>query len=111
MHCYRLLSQGAFLGPWSAQTLESGLSIVILNRKSGLQSLGRPGSQKCLLCYAFSSITAVKKGYHNSTPGALLLQIVPFSLIIMYQNSTPRLPTYGQASSEPRGTISVPYIF
>ncbi len=44
-------SQEAFLGPWPAQTLESGLSIVIHNRKSGLQSLGRPGSQKCLLGY------------------------------------------------------------
>ena len=38
-----------FLGPWPARTLGSGLSIVILNRKSGLQSLGRSGSQKCLL--------------------------------------------------------------
>ncbi len=42
-------TQEAFLGPWPARTLESGLSIVILNRKSGLQSPGRPGSQKCLL--------------------------------------------------------------
>ncbi len=44
-----LPTQEAFLRPWPARTLESGLSIVILNRKSGLQSLGRPGSQKCLL--------------------------------------------------------------
>ncbi len=42
------LSQKAFLGPWPAQSLESGLSIDILNRKSGLQSLNPPGSQKCL---------------------------------------------------------------
>ena len=34
-----LTVQEALLGPWPAQTLESGLSIGILNRK--------PGSQKC----------------------------------------------------------------
>ena len=37
------LNQEAFLGPWS------GFSIGIINGKSGLQSPGRPGSQKCLL--------------------------------------------------------------
>ncbi len=42
-------TQEAFLGPWPARTLESGLSIVTLNRKSELQGPGRPGSQKCLL--------------------------------------------------------------
>ncbi len=41
--------QEVFLGPWSAWTLASGLYIGILNRKSELQSLGWPGSQKCLL--------------------------------------------------------------
>ena len=43
------LSQETFLGPWPAQTLESGLSIENHNGKSGLQSLSWPGSQKCLL--------------------------------------------------------------
>ena len=32
---HKLTTQEAFLGPWPARTLESGLSIVILNRKSG----------------------------------------------------------------------------
>ncbi len=42
-------SQEAFLWPWPAQTLESGLSIGNTNGKSGLQSPSWPGSQKCLL--------------------------------------------------------------
>ena len=52
---YAATSQEAFSGPWPARTLESGLSIVNLNRKSGLQSPGRPGSQKCLLGYTWKS--------------------------------------------------------
>ncbi len=51
MQNYQYVSQEAFLGPWPAQTVESGLSIGILKGTSGLQSLGRPGSQKCLLGY------------------------------------------------------------
>ncbi len=42
-------TQEAFLGPGPTRTPESELSIVILNRKSGPQSLGQPGSQKILL--------------------------------------------------------------
>ena len=41
-------TQEAFLRPWLARTLESGLSIENPNGMSGLQSPSWPGSQKCL---------------------------------------------------------------
>ncbi len=76
-----------------------------------------------------------KKGYRNSTPGVLLLQIAPFfsegaffpvcqkkstpmhrSFVWKqsegYQNSTKtplRVPHYGQPISSPRGAVSAPF--
>ncbi len=46
------LYKEAFLGPWWVRTLESGLSIGILNEKSGLNGPNPPESQKCLLGWA-----------------------------------------------------------
>ena len=45
----KIITQEAFLGPWPTKTLESRLSINNSNGKSGLQSPGQPGSEKCLL--------------------------------------------------------------
>ncbi len=57
---------GGIFGTQPARTLESGLSIVILNRKSGLLSPGRPGSQKCLLGSDVLSCFVLKfQEYHN----------------------------------------------
>ncbi len=44
----RKRSQEAFLGPWPARTLESGLSIENLNGKSGLQSPGHTLNKKLI---------------------------------------------------------------
>ncbi len=65
-----------------------------------------------------------KKGYRNSTPGVLLLQIAPFfqrgaffpllgALILVQSKMKLALgaPNYGQPNSTPRGAVSAPFFF
>ncbi len=89
------LTQETFLGPWPAQTLESGLSIENHNGKSGLQSPSWPGSQKMppgklSVCGAWNSQNAgmISNNMNSLDVGkhctASILQRFVFMICIQY---------------------------